>query len=221
MESMKRMKEFAPHLEKLKKKYKDNKVKLAQAQSDLYKQNGINPASGCLPYLLQIVILIAFFNVFTHTLSGGIDTTERFNQLLYQPLKFRLEEKVNTKFLYMDVSKPDVFHVSGLPFPIPGPIIFLAAVIQFLSSKIMAPVTDDLSEKAKKTPQSGDDIQSAMQQSMIYTFPLLTLFFGINFPSGLAIYWLLFSAWQLIQQYNTYGWGGLKPWLLRLNLIKS
>jgi YidC/Oxa1 family membrane protein insertase len=221
MESMKKMKDFAPHLEKLKKKYKGDKVKLAQAQSDLYKQNGVNPASGCLPYLLQIVILIAFFNVFTRTLSGGVDTTDRFNQLLYQPLKFQQQENINTKFLYLDVTKPDVFRVSGLPFPIPGPIIFLAAVIQFVSSKIMAPVTQEVSKRAKKTPQSADDIQSAMQQSMIYTFPLLTLFFGISFPSGLAIYWLLFSLWQLVQQYNTYGWGGVKPWLLKLHLLKS
>src|SRR3990172_11736624 len=82
MESMKKMKDVAPLLEKLKKKHKNDKLKLAQAQSELYKQKGINPGAGCIPYLLQIVILIAFFSVFTRTLSQG-DPTASFNNLLY------------------------------------------------------------------------------------------------------------------------------------------
>jgi YidC/Oxa1 family membrane protein insertase len=60
-----------------------------------------------------------------------------------------------------------------------------------------------------------------MQQSMTYTFPLLTLFFGLKFPSGLALYWFLFSLWQLLSQYNTYGMGALKPWLKKLGLAKE
>src|SRR4030066_807024 len=89
MQSMKRMKDLAPRLEKLKAKYKDDKKGMALAQADLYKQEKINPGAGGLPYLLQIVVLIAFFNIFTTTLSSGINTTERFNQLLYSPLKFK------------------------------------------------------------------------------------------------------------------------------------
>jgi YidC/Oxa1 family membrane protein insertase len=220
MESMKKMKELAPQLEKLKKKHGNDRVKLAQAQSELYKQRGVNPGSGCLPYLLQIVVLIAFFNVFTRTLSSGGDITQKFNQLLYEPLKFKQDQTINTKFLYMDVAKPDVFDI-GLPFPIPGPVIFLAAFVQLLSSKMMAPVISEEKKKAKTTKNETDDIQVAMQQSMTYTFPLLTLFFGLKFPSGLALYWFLFSLWQLLSQYNTYGMGALKPWLKKLGLAKE
>src|SRR3990170_9088883 len=64
MNSMKKMKEVAPELERLKKRHTGDRVKLAQAQADLYRQKGVNPGAGCLPYLLQIVILIAFFNLF-------------------------------------------------------------------------------------------------------------------------------------------------------------
>jgi len=221
MESMKKMKDMAPQLEKLKKKHGSDKVKLAQAQSELYKQKGVNPSAGCLPYLLQIVVLIAFFNVFTKTISAGGNLTEKFNALLYAPLKFSQEEVINTKFLYLDVTKPDVFHFPGVPFPIPGPMIILAALVQLASSKMMAPAVAVEKKEAKKTKSDTDDIQVAMQQSMTYTFPLMTLFFGMSFSSGLAIYWLLFSLWQAIQQYNTSGLGGLRPWLLKLRLIKS
>jgi len=117
MESMKKMKEFAPQLEKLKKKHGSDKVKLAQAQSEFYKQKGINPGAGCLPYLLQIVVLIAFFNVFSRVLSADGDIVLKFNELLYEPLKFGAQDVINTKFLYLDVTKPDVFRIPSLPFP--------------------------------------------------------------------------------------------------------
>ena len=220
MESMKRMKEFEPHLAKLKKKYKNDKKKLLAAQTELYKQKGINPGAGCLPYLLQIVVLIALFSVFNKALINDGGGIEKFNELLYSGLKFNPGEILNTKFLYLDVTKPDVFRFAGLPFPIPGPIIFLAAFFQLVSSKMMTPYTEIEEKVAKKTSGQTDDLQVSMQKSMAFTFPLFTLIFGMGFPSGLALYWLLFSLWQVWQQYNTSGWGGITPWIKKLNLLK-
>jgi len=71
------------------------------------------------------------------------------------------------------------------------------------------------------TESGSDDMQVAMQKSMTYTLPLMTIFFGMSFPSGLALYWLLFSIFQMIQQYKSSGWGGLTPLLHKLNLVKS
>lgn len=221
MESMKKMKNFAPQLEKLKKKHGSDKVKLAQAQSEFYKQKGINPGAGCLPYLLQIVVLIAFFNVFSRVLTPNGDIVVRFNELLYEPLKFGANEIINTKFLYLDVTKPDIINVPSLPFPLPGPILLLAAIVQFLSAKIMAPHVKEKEKAAKKTKEKSDDIQVAMQQSMIYTFPLMTIVIGTRFASGLALYWLLFSVYQAIQQYKSQGWGGLTPWIEKIGLLQS
>jgi YidC/Oxa1 family membrane protein insertase len=221
MKSMSKMKEFAPQLDKLKKKHKNDKVKLAQAQADFYKQKGIKPGAGCLPYLLQIVVLIAFFNVFNRTLNSGSNLIENFNELLYPLLKFGEGEVLNTSFLYLDITKPDAIQISGLPFPLPGPLLLLAALTQFLSAKIMSPYSKTEEKVAAKTPQASDDIQVAMQKSMIFTFPLMTLFIGLRFASGLALYWLVFSLTQSYQQYKTYGWGGLTPWIKRLNLLKS
>jgi len=86
---------------------------------------------------------------------------------------------------------------------------------------MMAPVIKEEKKIAKKTEGSTDDMQVAMQSSMTYMFPLMTLVLGLNFPFGLVLYWSLFSLWQLIQQYQTSGWGGLTPWLLKLGLVKS
>jgi len=221
MESMKKIKEVEPQLKKLKEKYKDDKKKLIEAQADFYKQKGVNPSAGCLPYLLQIVVLIALFNVFTRVLSVDGDIISKINELLYPPLKFAQETVLNTKFLYLDVTKPDAFKIPGLPFSLPGPILILSALVQLISAKMMAPYIKEEKKLAKKTESNEDNFQVTMQQSMSVTFPLFTLIIGLSFPSGLVLYWFLFSLWQAIQQYQTSGWGGLTPFLSRFGLLKS
>lgn len=218
MESMKKMRDLGPQLAKLKKKYGEDKMKFAKAQADFYKEKGINPGAGCLPYILQIVVLIAFFNVFIQVLSPNGDATSQFNKLLYEPLKFTEGEVLNTRFLYLDVTQPDKFNFSFLPFSIPGPILILSALIQFLSAKIGMPYTKLEEKIAKKTSDKSDDFQVSMQKSMIYTFPLFTLLIGMSFASGLAIYWLVFSATQAYQQVRSQGWGELTAWVEKIKL---
>jgi YidC/Oxa1 family membrane protein insertase len=221
MESMKKIKEVEPQLKKLKEKYKNDQKGLLQAQNDFYKQKGINPSAGCLPYLLQIVVLIALFNVFTRALSTDGSAISKLNELLYTPLKFAQETTLNTKFLYLDVTTPDSFKLPILPFKLPGPMLILAALIQLVSARMMTPYLKEEKRIAKKTESKEDDLQVSMQKSMSLTFPLFTLIIGLNFPSGLVLYWLLFSLWQAVQQYQTSGWGGLTPLISKLGLLKS
>jgi membrane protein insertase Oxa1/YidC/SpoIIIJ len=93
-------------------------------------------------------------------------------------------------------------------------------LVQFLSAKITAPYVEVEKKIAKKTPEKSDDFQTSFQSSMIYTMPFMTILFGMRFPSGLALYWLLFSAFQAWQQYRASGWGGATPWLARAGLLK-
>ncbi len=220
MESMKKMKDYQKDIDKLKKKYKDDPMKLRRAQADFFRDKGINPGAGCLPYLLQIVVLIALFRVFTSILVPGEDVTAKFNERLYQTLQFQEGAKIDTHFLYLDVSEPDKFNLAGMPFPLPGPILLLAALVQFLSAKLSMPYLAEEKKLVGKTKDAKDDMQVALQSSMIYTFPLMTLLIGLNFPSGLALYWMTFSVFQFVQQYRSQGWGGLTPLIKRLGLLQ-
>ena len=193
MASMKKIKEAEPQLKKLKEKYKDDKAGLMKAQADFYKEKGINPGAGCLPYLLQIVVLFALINVFTEVLAPGEPGISHLNDLLYSPLKFSDGATITTRFLYLDLAKPDKFAVPGLPFPIPGPTLILAALLQLVSSLMMFPAVKAEEKLAKKTVSKEDDFQTSSQKSMLYTFPLMTVLFGMSFPAGLALYWLIFS----------------------------
>lgn len=221
MDSMKKMRDLAPQLSKIKEKHKDDKLKLAQAQAELYKQNKVNPGAGCLPYILQIVILIAFFSVFSRTLIVGSDPTSKFNDLLYSQLKFKAGESVNTKFLYFNITNPDTIKIPGITFALPGPLLILSALLQFISAKVSIPYVKLSENAAKKTPDQADDMQVAMQKSMIYMFPFMTIIIGMKFASGLALYWLVFSVTQTFQQVGSQGWGELSPFIHKLKLLKS
>jgi len=218
MESVRKMRELTPLIARLKKRYGNDKVGFTKAQAELYRQKGVNPGAGCLPYLLQFLILIAFFRVFTIIISPQDSAVERFNKLLYQPLKFSENDVINTKFLYWDVRLPDTLNLFGFKFP--GFLVILASLAQFIMIKISNPYIEAEGKLAGKTKQKEDDIQVAMQKTMVYTLPLITLFFGSNFASGLVIYWLLFSSLQILQQVKEGGWGELTPLIKKLKVVK-
>lgn len=216
-----KMRELAPHLQKLKMRHKDDKKKLAQAQMELYRQHGVNPAAGCIPQIVQIVILIALYQAFLRVLSGDSQVVSKINEFLWSPLVLPENTIFTTHFLYLNLGKPDTFPIQGFPFPVPGPLILLAAVVQFVSSKMMMPEVQKEADVAKKTPSQTDDMMVSMQQSMLWLFPATTIFIGIAFPSGLVLYWFVFSLFQAFQQYFVSGWGGMQGTMSKILRVKN
>lgn len=108
--SMKRQKELEPKIAKLKEKYKDDKQQLNIKIAELYKQENVNPAAGCLPLLIQLPIFIALYRTF-------------------------LYNSVQGTFLWFDLSKPDaLFTVSGFTFNL---LPVLTAILTLLQQKMM------------------------------------------------------------------------------------
>jgi YidC/Oxa1 family membrane protein insertase len=73
--SMKKMQKLAPKMNAIRDKYKKAKSDAAQRQKmnaelmALYQAEGYNPMSGCLPVILQLPILVAFYNVLSRTIE--------------------------------------------------------------------------------------------------------------------------------------------------------
>ncbi len=73
--SMKKMQKLAPKMNAIRDKYKKAKTDAAQRQKmntelmALYQSEGYNPMSGCVPVLLQLPILVAFYNVLSRTIE--------------------------------------------------------------------------------------------------------------------------------------------------------
>lgn len=59
--SMAKMRKFQPEMERIRENYGEDRQLMGQKMMELYKKEGINPASGCLPILVQIPIFLAFY----------------------------------------------------------------------------------------------------------------------------------------------------------------
>jgi YidC/Oxa1 family membrane protein insertase len=191
IESQKKMQELQPKIKELQAKYKNDKEKQSRALMELYKEKKTNPFSGCLPMIVQLVFLIAIYRVLFNISNAGL--------------------KVDTADLYGFVPDPGQIHhmflgiidlasvlnlgnltIASLPQII---LVVLAAGSQYVQTKM-------LMGKQTPVPAGKDaDFSQVMSKQMLYLGPLLTLFIGIKFPAGLALYWLVSTVFMIAQQY--------------------
>lgn len=124
------------------------------------------------------------------------------NCQLIDPIK--LATAVNTKVAWLgglDLAQIDDrfgFIIPGLGFTLSA-LAVLAALLQFVQVRMTSP---------KPNP---DDPTSSTTNTMTYLFPLLTIWWGGLFPSGLILYWVIYTAYLVVQQYRIMGWGNLFP----------
>ncbi|MCL4235083.1 MAG: membrane protein insertase YidC, partial [Deltaproteobacteria bacterium] len=91
--SMKAMSALAPLMQELREKHKEDRERLNQEMMALYKAHNVNPASGCLPMLLQLPIFLAFYRA----LYGTIE-------LRHAPFAWWIQ----------DLSAPDPYYVTPI-----------------------------------------------------------------------------------------------------------
>ena len=176
LKSQKRLAELQPQLKDIQKKYKNDKQKQSQAVMEFYKKQNINPFSGCLPFLVQLPIIIGLYRVFL------VELTPKNLTGLYSFVASPLY--INTNFLGV-VNLLETSMVLAL----------LAAFAQFLVSKI----TFNQKKKMGSQPTSG--LQGMMGKQMTYILPFVTFFIARSFPAGLVLYWFTTTVFSFGQQY--------------------
>lgn len=189
IESQKKMQEMQPKIKEIQEKYKKDKEKQSKALMEFYKTNKTNPFSGCLPTIFQLVFLIAIYRVLFNISNMGllVDPKELYSFVVNPG-------QINQYFLgLIELSK--TINLSHITIGLVAQIILvvLAAVAQYFQIKMIMP------EKPKKN-SGTPDLASTMSTQMMYLGPLLTLFIGIKFPAGLALYWLVSTIFAIIQQ---------------------
>ncbi len=170
--SMKKMQKLQPELLELKEKYRDDPQKLNRATMRLYKENGVNPLGGCIPWLPQIPLFFALFSL----LGGAVE-------LRGAPFLLWIS----------DLSAPDT--LIELPFTIPL-IVTQIDAIRLLP--IINGLTTWLQQKfvGNMTPTT-DSTQMKLMQFM----PIIFIFIFYNWASGFVLYWLCNNVFTIAQQY--------------------
>lgn len=123
------------------------------------------------------------------------------NCQLIDPFKFHQPVDTTVGWLLgLDLARVDhVFAVSIFGLASISALAVLAAVLQFVQVKMTTPRT------------GGDDPTASVNQSMTYIFPIMTVVWGAVFPSGLLLYWIVYTAYLIGQQFLIMGWGNLFP----------
>jgi len=175
--SQKSLQDLQPKINELKKRYADNKGAMGKAMMELYRQEKVNPFSSCLPLLIQLPFLWAVFGVFRNGLNGqSLNLVYSFihRPEIINPLSFGL----------IDLSKPNVV------------LAVLAGLAQFWQAKMMSTKRSPLKSKGSR----DEDMMAIMNKQMLYFMPALTVFIGLTFPGGLALYWLTTTVLTALQQ---------------------
>ena len=183
LKSAKKMSALGPRIKELQQRYKGDREALTREQMALYKEEGVNPAAGCLPLLLQMPVLYSLFFI--------------FQNLSHLP-RVGATAIYHAHFLWFTLDQPDKLfgHFAfGSAAAGWGPLPILAAGTQWVQQRMMMQPTSD--------PQ-----QRSTQQIMQF-MPLMIMLFAVNYPAGLALYWVTSTTFSIVMQYFITGWGQL------------
>ena len=189
LKATKALQALQPRIAELQKKYARDKQRLSEEQVKLYKESGMNPA-GCIgPMLIQMPIWLALYQAIFRVLAGTPEDFLNLSRHLYQSWNLVFSQvPLGNKFLWLNLATPDLWYL--LPV-----LVFVTMWAQ--QKMIMVPVAD---------PR-----QQSQSQIQLYMIPLLFGFMTMQFPSGLALYWVTSNIIQIIMQYFMTGWGELIP----------
>ena len=168
-----KMQEIQPKIQAIQAKYKDNQQKLQQEMAKIYKDNGYNPMSGCLPMLVQFLILFAMYNLFNNY--------------------FEFRGSSFIPHWIEDLSSGDSIYTLKFDIPFFGNQVRILPFIYLASQLLFGKITGNGGTAAPGTSQ-------AQMQMMMYVMPIMFFVMFYNAPSGLLLYWTVSNIFQMGQQ---------------------
>ncbi|MBQ4468437.1 MAG: membrane protein insertase YidC [Firmicutes bacterium] len=162
MKSTMKMGKLQPKMQELQQKYGKDRELYQQKVSELYKEEGASMYGGCLPMVVQMIVIMGLF------------------ALLRTPMNYLTDENmlyaIHESFLWIpDLAQPDRWI---LPLA--------AAAATFGSYSMNSMQSMQASMGGTPNAQQGNNMMGKM---MKYFFPIMILWFARTYPAGLAIYW--------------------------------
>jgi len=168
--SMAQMKKLQPEMLKIRERYVDDQIALNKEMLALYKREKVNPASGCLPIIIQMPVFIALYKVLY--VSIEMRHAPFFGWL--KDLSVTDPSNIFTAFGLIPWDVPPFLHLGLLPL-----LYTLTMLIQM-----------------KQQPKPADPVQARMMTYM----PWFLLFVFAKMPAGLVVYWTWSNILSILQQ---------------------
>jgi YidC/Oxa1 family membrane protein insertase len=210
--SQRRMQLLAPELKEIQRRFKGDRTKVQEATQAFYKERGVNPAQGCLPLILQFMLLIPMYSVF----SSGLQNYNPTGMLRVFGLQLinlncpsaptylspgHIQPCINSTVFGIDLSQPQVLFTIGIGISL---LAIISSLLQLFQSRMTLP---------RRDPGAVDDQNTKIQRQSMLFLPFISIFYGGFLPAGLFIYWIVSTLFSLVQQYLIIGWGGMFPLL--------
>ncbi len=185
---IKAMSQLQPLMKEIQEKYKGDRQRASQETMKLYRERGVNPL-GCLgPMFIQFPIWIGLYQAIIQTVPSDPGSLVGLSRHLYGWLpQVHSVIPIDSGFLWMDLAQPD-----------PSP--FVMPVLVGVSMWVMQKMT---------TMPTADERQASTNRMMLWMMPAMFGFFTLNFPSGLAVYWVVSNVVGLVIQGFVTGWDPL------------
>ncbi|MEE0887399.1 MAG: membrane protein insertase YidC [Treponema sp.] len=169
-----KMQEIQPKVQAVQNKYKDNPQRMQQEMAKVYQEVGYNPMSGCLPMIVQFLILWSMYNLFNNY--------------------FEFRGSSFIPHWIEDLSSGDSLYVFKFNIPFFGNHLRILPFIYLASQLFFGKITN-MGGTAGATGSS-----QAQMKMMMYGMPILFFVLFYNAPSGLLLYWTVSNIFQMIQQ---------------------
>jgi YidC/Oxa1 family membrane protein insertase len=192
LHSTRAMSSLQPRLQEIQKKYGKDKRRLQQEMAKIYRESGVNPL-GCLwPMLVQLPIWIALYQSILRAVAASPEDLMGLSGNLYSLSILHESVPLESGFLWLNLGRPDPFLIMAI----------LVGGTMYIQQK-MAMV------------RTTDPKQQSMNRMMLWMMPLLFAFFTLQFPSGLALFWVVSNVIGIVMQYYVTGWGSLEQTVQR------
>lgn len=180
-----------PQMAEIRSKTKD-RAEQSRRLLALYKEHGVNPASGCLPLLVQLPVLWAMFAV----LRDGIRTEALSALYPFVPNPGAVD---SVAFGTVNLAQSALQRTAEATVVV-WPAVALAVLTGFVTywQMRLTPGTQTHTAADDKTP--AEQAMHRMSRQMLFIAPITTAYFSFTFPSGLALYWLVSTLVAVAQQ---------------------
>jgi YidC/Oxa1 family membrane protein insertase len=172
--SMSKMKLLGPKMQAVRERFKDDPQRMQQEMAAVYRAEKVNPATGCLPVLIQMPV---FFS-------------------LYKVIFVTIEMRQAPFFGWIrDLSQTDPTNVFNLFGLLPFDPLGISHFLHMGAWPLIMGVTMYLQQRLNPPPP--DPVQARMFQFL----PIVWTFFMAGFPAGLVIYWSWNNLLSIGQQW--------------------
>ena len=211
--SMIAMQKLQPELKKLQAKYKDDRQKLNEEMMAFYKENNINPVSGCLPLLLQMPVFLILYRTLFELLnkapfgqdmgSAVVRATNGVNGGVWEQYGyFHPKHLDSTSQLYQDLSSTRVMESFGLNLADSASRALgqgLVHAAPYILLVLLVTVTSYIQQKQVSGRNPNAEV-NPQQQMLMRIMPLFFAFISFTLPAGIVVYFLVSNLFRVGQQ---------------------